>query len=272
MRILPADRGRLPGMHMSKPISIQMYTVRELTKSPDDFRRVVKDIADIGYAAIETGGMKEMKPEEFRKFLSDLGLHCSSMWAQPKREILNELVETAGTLGFKCYVGCYGPDQVKTVADCERTAAAFEEMAALLAPHGLSMCYHNHWWEFTKPADGDGRYAWDIIMSRAPQLSAQIDIYWASNFGELDVPAVVRKYASRTPLLHAKDGPLIKDQANTAVGKGKLDNAAAINSADPDVLQYIIVELDKFDGNIMDAVRDSYNYLTRAGLAHGRKQ
>jgi sugar phosphate isomerase/epimerase len=252
-----------------KPISIQLYTVRTLIKSPQEFRAVVEEIAGIGYAAVETGGTSDMKPAEFRKFLEDLGLRCSSYWAKPDRKNVQQLVDLAGELGFDCFVSCAGPDQFQTVEQCERVGAAFAEMAKLLAPHGLSMCYHNHWWEFGQP-DGE-RYGWDIMMSKAQGVKAEIDIYWASNFGEVDVPAVVRRYAARTPLLHAKDGPLVKGEPHSAVGQGRLDNGPAIQAADEGVLQYVIVELDEHEGDMMQAVRDSYAYLTRNALARGRK-
>lgn len=254
---------------MSKPISIQLYTVREIIKTPAEFRKVIQEIARIGYAGVEsgpTGGGMDRK--EYKRFLDDLGLKISSSWGQPNRENVNQIADDAAFFGYKHIAGCYGPDQVKTLADTEKTADAFEAMAQLLRPHGLTMCYHNHWWEFIEHGD---EYAWDVIMRKGPTLAGEIDCYWASNFGEVDVPELIAKYKARTPLLHVKDGPLVKDQANVAVGHGKMDIPACVAAADPKALQWLIVELDKFDGDVMDAVRDSYTYLVESGLGHGRK-
>jgi sugar phosphate isomerase/epimerase len=107
-----------------------------------------------------------------------------------------------------------------------------------------------------------------------PAVNAELDIYWASNFGVIDVPAVVSKYKSRIPLLHVKDGSLQKGDAMTAVGSGKLDVAACIKAADPKVLKYLVVELDEYVGGsdrVMDAVRESYQWLVKSGLGVGRK-
>lgn len=259
---------------MSKPISLQTYTIREIIKTPEAYRRAIERVAEIGYAGIEAGVPSHMTAEEFKRFLDDLGLRLSSSWCQPKPESVNRLIDLAGTFGFDCFVGCFGPDQFKTIEQTQKTADAFGAMAEALRPHGLRMCYHNHWWEFAYPdasALPAGRYGWDVLMERAPSLDAEIDCYWASNFGAVDVPAVIAKYRSRTPLLHVKDGPLVKDAANVAVGAGKMDTKACVAAADPGVLQWLIVELDKFDGDIMDAVRDSYTWLVENGLGHGRE-
>lgn len=254
---------------MPYPVSVQLYTVRELTRTPTDFRRVVGELAAMGYAAVETGGTGDMKLTEFKRFLDGLGLRCSSMWAQPSESNLPLLIEQAQVLGFTHYVGCWGPEQVKSPEETKKTAAAFNRMAELLEPHGLQMLYHNHAWEF---GVFDDQYAFDLLFASAPRLRCQIDTYWASNFGQVDVPRLVRKYAARTPILHIKDGPLVRDQPNTAVGEGKLDNIACINAADPSVLKWLVVELDRCaEGeDMLQICRRSLEHLRKSGLGIGR--
>lgn len=252
------------------PLSIQMYTVRELTKTPDDMRNVIRQIADIGYGGVEAGPPSDMSAKEFRTFVEDLGMKVSSTWALPTAETIQSVVDLAGDLGVTCLVSCWGPEHFASLDAIRETADAFERAAQLLKPHGLEMLYHNHWWEFD--AKVDGRYGWDVLFDHAPTLQCEIDLYWASNFGEVDVPAVVRQYADRTPLVHVKDGPLVKDEPNTAVGHGKADMVAAVGAANPDRLQWLVVELDAYvrgHENMMEAVRDSYAYLTQSGLAQG---
>jgi sugar phosphate isomerase/epimerase len=139
-------------------------------------------------------------------------------------------------------------------------------MAEIARSRGLTMCYHNHYWEFVRYADG--RYGWDVLMDEAPALCGQIDLYWASNFGAVDVPALVRRYAARTPLVHVKDGPLKKDEPNTAVGGGAMDIPACVRAADPAVLTWLVVELDRCaeGGDMLEIVRQSARYLQVTGL------
>lgn len=261
---------------MPAPISLQMYTVRELSKSPDDYRTIVRAIADIGYVGIEAGPPKDMKPAEFRQFVEDLGMVISSSWSVPTKDDLNKTLDLAEALGVKHLAGGWSADHFTTLDEVKNTADHFQRAAELLAPHGIELCYHNHWWEFGKLQDaaGQSRYGWDVLMELAPSLNCEIDLYWASNFGEVDVPALVKRYAIRTPLVHAKDGPLVKGQPHTAVGSGKFNVASALRATDPARLQWVVVELDEYVGgiaNVMDAVRESYRWLTSNGLARGRR-
>jgi len=57
----------------------------------------------------------------------------------------------------------------------------------------------------------------------------------------------------------------------TAVGKGVLDFPAIIAAADPNVLDWLIVELDSCGTDMTEAVQDSYTYLIENGLAAGNK-
>jgi sugar phosphate isomerase/epimerase len=255
---------------MPLPLSIQLYTVRELTKTPADFRKVVSEIAKIGYAGVETAGFGDMSAKEFATFLGDNGIVCSSIWANITPENVTEIVDRCRTLNVRDVVSCVGPDQFKTIEDAKKVADDFERQAELLAPHGINFCYHNHWWEF-EPLNGTT--GWEVLFSRTKTLKCQIDMYWASNFGEVDVPALIRKYAARTPLYHVKDGPLVKGQPHTAVGKGKHDITSCIKAVDEQSARWLIVELDDYVGghpNMMDAVRDSHAWLTQTGLARGR--
>lgn len=255
---------------MPFPISLQLYTVRDLLKN--DYWGTLKQIADIGYVAIEGGPPEGTSVAEFKKVLADYGMHVSSTWAWPSDQNLANLADKAKQYGFKFYTNGFGADQLKTREQIRQAGEKLAASAKLLAGQGLTFCVHNHAWEFDKV---DGELVYDLLLDAAgPAVNAELDIYWASNFGAIDVPAVISKYKSRIPLLHVKDGSLRKGDAMTAVGSGSLDVAACIKAADPDVLKYLVVELDHYVGgneHVMDAVRDSYQWLVKSGLGVGRK-
>jgi hypothetical protein len=54
-----------------------------------------------------------------------------------------------------------------------------------------------------------------------------------------------------------------------AVGSGKVDYKQIIPSVQ-NTAHWLIVELDRTDGDMIEAVRGSYQYLVGEGLAHGR--
>jgi len=245
-----------------KPVALQLYSVREQAKG--DFFRTLKEVAQAGYKGVEPAGLHGYEPHEVRRVLDDLGLVvCSEHIKRDLLDDVNQLVETAQALGDNHVITGVGRDEFAS-ADAIKTAAeTFQKAAEALKPHGLTLGYHNHYWEMDRV---DGKYGLEIFLDAAPDVLAQIDVYWASNFGQVDVPALIGKYASRTLTLHLKDGPLVQKAAHTAVGAGKMDIPACVNAADPDTLKWLIVELDSCDGDMMLAVRDSAKYLHDSGL------
>ena len=75
---------------------------------------------------------------------------------------------------------------------------------------------------------------------------------------------MVRRFRDRIHLMHVKDGPLEEGKPMVPAGEGKVDIPACISAADPNKLDWLIVELDEFDGPMMEAVKRSHAYL--AGL------
>ena len=249
---------------MSKPISIQLYTVRE--ECARDFPATLREIASIGYKGVEFAGLHGMAAKDIAALIHELGMTTSSSHvALPTRENINELVDQEKTLGNDLLISGFGPDQFKTADDCKRSAERFQEAAALTQQHGMRFGCHNHWWEFHTV---DGRLAYDIVLEAAPDLQAEVDVYWVA-YGKADPVDVVRRYKSRIPVLHIKDGPLEENKPHLPVGAGKMDIPAIVNAADPNVLKWLIVELDHFAGEMMMAVSESYKYLTSHGLAEG---
>lgn len=252
---------------MAQPLSIQLYSVRETAAK--DFVGVLKGIAAIGYRGVEFAGLHGHKPGDLRRVLDDLGLAASSTHAAlPTKDNLQETVDTAGALGYTMVISGKGPGDFKTLDAVQAAADQFQQGADLLKGTGLRLGYHNHWWEMERFGD---RFGLEVFLDRAPDVFSQVDVYWACNFGAVDVPALVRRHAARIPLLHLKDGPLVKDQPHTAVGRGRMRMRPIVEAADPGVLEWLVVELDSCATDMMQAVRDSYAYLTGEGLAEGKR-
>jgi sugar phosphate isomerase/epimerase len=61
-------------------------------------------------------------------------------------------------------------------------------------------------------------------------------------------------------LLHIKDGPLQREAPMVAIGDGKMEFQKVIPAGDPHT-EWLIVELDRCAGNMLDAVARSLKYL-----------
>lgn len=261
-----SERSAKRSKHL-KPISIQLYTVREVASK--DFPGTLKTIADIGFKGVEYAGLHGHDAKEIAKLVSDLGMKASSSHTGlPTAESVGGIVETEVALGNTRVISGFGPDAFKTADAVKEAAAKFNKASELLKPHGMTFGMHNHWWEFDKV---DGKLIYDILLAEAPDMFSELDVYWTA-FGHADPVEVVSKNKSRLPLLHIKDGMLEEGKhVHTAVGSGKLDIPAIIGAADPNVLEWVVVELDACDTDMVEAVRKSYEYLTSTGLAEGNK-
>lgn len=248
------------------PISVQLYSLREEAKK--DFGGVLKTVADAGYAGVEPVGLHGMKPAGVRKILDDLGLVASSTHGPfPSPENVNEIVDVAKALGYTRHISGVGPKDCETLETTLDAARRAQGAADLLAGTGVTFGLHNHWWEFDK--DFDGKTPHDVIMENAPGVFAEVDTYWVA-VGGPDAAEVVKKLGGRAPLLHIKDGPVDREKAMTAVGAGKMDWPAVIGAA-ADSTEWLVVELDRCDTDMAEAVAESCRYLTSNGLARGRE-
>ena len=78
-------------------------------------------------------------------------------------------------------------------------------------------------------------------------------------------------------MLHIKDGPAVWRESladdnpdpMVAVGKGTQDFPAIVKAAAGNT-EWMIVEMDKTDGDVFAALKESYEYLVKNGMATGR--
>ncbi|BDI34509.1 sugar phosphate isomerase [Capsulimonas corticalis] len=251
---------------MSTPLSIQLYTLREEAKK--DFFGVLEMLAETGYKGVEFAGLHDKTATEVAAKLADLGLKTSSSHVGfPTSENIHELADTEKTLGNSLLISGFGPDDFKDSEALTQTIDRFQTAVALVKAEGLKFGIHNHWWEFTTI---DGRLAYETLLEAVPDLFGELDVYWVA-VGGLNVADLIARNAARLPLLHIKDGPGVQGQAHVAVGSGTLDFAPIVAAADPNVLEWLVVELDECDTDMTEAVKQSYKFLTESGLASGNK-
>jgi len=251
-------------MEEMKPISIQLYTVREQANDGNHMQ-VLQRIADIGYKGVEGHGYG-MTPPEFRRVVGDMGMVVSSYFGPfPDPDKINEFIDTAKGLGVTQTVSGLWIEDFDSVDSIRRTADRVGPALAALRAEGLNFSLHNHWMEFEMV---DGRWAIEHLLEMVPELNLEIDIYWCAAFGANDPAAVVAKYRDRAPLLHVKDGPLVKGEPHVAVGAGAMDIPGVLEAGDP---EWLVVELDECAGDMMSAVEESYLYLVGNELASGNK-
>ena len=241
---------------MTRPLSVQLYTVRDLIGEDRD--GVLRQIADRGYQAVEPF-QPTADPEGFRKVADDLGLRVSSAHAMG---LLDEdpapVFDAIATLGTDLAIVPAGipAEEFTTREGLARTADRLNALAEKAAAHGLRLGYHNHWWEFEPVLDG--KHGLEVLAELlSPEVFLEVDTYWAA-VGGADVPKVLRGLGERVRAIHVKDGPVRQGEPHTAVGGGVMPVAEVLAAAPR---AWRVVELDTCATDIMQALADSSAYL-----------
>lgn len=246
---------------MPKPISIQLFSVRE-QMSEDPWGTLAR-IAEMGYPGVEPFNVPGGDPAAAYRRIADLGMVVSAFQGGiPVGDSKNELLDAAAAFGTTRVV-CpfYNGENFQSMDALKETADLFREAADNCAERGITFGYHNH--DFELSTHLEGKPALLQLAALVPALHFTVDTYWVKVGGE-DPVQVVRTLGKQANLLHIKDGPLVKEEAMTAAGQGKM-NFPPIVEAAPNA-QWLVVELDRCDTDMMEAVRQSLQYLVENGL------
>lgn len=245
------------------PLSIQLYTVRNLFA--EDLPGTLESLAEVGFAQVEPFGFTS-SAEELAENLPRLGLTAPTAHISLLGADLPAVFRAAQRIGISTvFDPMIDPARWSTRESVEKIAAELKTVAEQAADYGLRVGYHNHAFELESRIDGVT--ALEVFAEAAGDaLDLEVDTYWAE-VGGVEAIGLLEALGERVKALHIKDGPRTKENKDqVALGSGGMA-IPEILAAAPQALA--VVELDDFDGDIREAVRDSYRYLTQNGLAGG---
>jgi sugar phosphate isomerase/epimerase len=199
------------------PVGVELYSVKEDCKK--DFRGTIAAIAQMGYAGVEFAGYWNYPATEIRKWLDADGIVAcgshtpSEMVLSPEK--LKATIEFNQTIGNKFIIV---PDMSgATRAIWIEKAKKFNDIAAQLAPLGLSIGYHSHFHDFHAV---EGVLPWEIFGENTnPEIILQLDTSNCVDGGG-DPVAELKKFPGRTRSIHIKPnggGP------EAVIGEDKID-------------------------------------------------
>jgi len=245
---------------MPPQIGVQLYSVRE--QLAQDFVGTMKRIAEIGFAGVETAFFDEtVKPKEAKRLFDDLGLtviaaHCPMPLGEQQEFTLSLLDDLQCQRAI--WHGWAEDARYQTLAGIHELAALYNEANSVCRANGLTFGLHNHWWEFEQT---EGVLRSDSLR---PLLDStiffELDTYWIRTAGQNPAQVII-ELGSRAPLLHLKDGQATQEGVMVPIGTGSMDTPAIVRAAQ-NTAEWLIVELDAVEGDIFDALTQSYRYLT----------
>jgi sugar phosphate isomerase/epimerase len=236
-------------------LSVQLYSVREQFAA--DPRGTLERLAAIGFTQVEPYGVVE-NLAALRGGLPAAGLTAPTAHARLIGADQAAVFAAAADCGIGVVIDpMVKPEHWQDPAGITATAAALNGAAKIAAGYGVTVGYHNHWWELASTIDG--RYAFEVFAAQLdPELVLEVDTYWATA-GGADAPQLLRRLGGRVRAIHVKDGGLATDgSGQTPAGQGRVPVAEVLAAA-PDALR--VVEFDRYDGDIYAGLAASYAFL-----------
>ncbi|MFZ7087033.1 sugar phosphate isomerase/epimerase family protein [Curtobacterium sp. RRHDQ10] len=240
---------------MVSPLSVQLYTVRDAIAT--DLPGTLQRLADIGFMQVELFGYTD-RADDYVTALQDAGLIAPSAHARLLGEDVESIFAASTKLGVDTVIDPHIDEARWTTRDdVEAIAHELSRVAERAADHGLAVGYHNHAFELSNRIDGVP--ALQVFADALhDDVVLELDTYW-SEVGGVPAAPFLEVLGDRVQFLHVKDGPkTMDDTEQTAVGAGSMP-IAAILAAAPNALR--VVELDDHDGDVFQAVADSYAFL-----------
>ncbi len=258
-------------------LAVQMYTVRDYTKTARDLAETLAKIRAIGYPAVQlsavgamNGDAPEVNVKTARQMLDDNGLSCIAThraW-DALRDAADAEIAFHQTLGcaFTAIGGLpkeYGERGAAGYADFVRDAAP---VIARLKAAGIGWGYHNHAHEFAPAAAPGGPILLDTFVDEGgPDFCLELDLYWAWHAGA-DPAALLRRCAGRVPVIHLKDKAVVtgeREPVMAPIGEGNLPWGNSILPACREAgVRWYAVEQDVCRRDPFDCLRASFDFLS----------
>jgi sugar phosphate isomerase/epimerase len=218
-------------------IGVQAYTYRN--SFPNGVAATLDTIQALGITEMEGPNPKNTEPAEFKKMLDERHITMPSIGADYTK-IVNDpqsVVQLAKLFESKYVMVAWIPHgKTFTIDDAKKAVADFNTAGKILKDNGITLCYHNHGYEFGPY--GDGTLFDYIAQNTMPEyVSFEMDVLWAFH-GGADPAQLLYKYKRRWKLIHLKD--IRKGIANDLTGGTDTKNDVALGTGQiniPEVLK-----------------------------------
>jgi sugar phosphate isomerase/epimerase len=271
-------------------VGVQLYSVRDNMKTPQDALETLKQLASAGYGYVEHANYRERKfygytVTEFKKILDDLNLKMRSghtvltaqHWDDSKSDftdVWKNTVEDAATVGQKYVISPWLDEKLRTDADkLKKFMDVFNKSGELCQKYNMKFGYHNHDFEVSTKIGDETLYDFIIKNTDPKFVTQQIDIgnMYGSGGRALEI---IKKYPGRFESMHVKDE--IKAQKgemagepyeSTVLGKGVLDVKAIVDYAKKNGgTTDFIIEQESYQGKApIDCVKEDLNVMKKWG-------
>ncbi len=252
-------------------IGAQLYTVREHTKTLEDFAKTLEKIATIGYRVVQVSGTCPYDPQWLKEQCDRLGLVCALTHYNMDRiaHETDQVVEEHKRFG--CHyigIGCMRNAMRNGLDDYTDFVNTYKPAGQRIAQLGCKLMYHNHDMEFARYPNSKMTYLERLANDFTPdELGFTLDTFWVQSGG--GNPAQwIRKLAGRVPCVHLKDMTIVDGKRRMApVYEGNMDFDAILEACEFARTKYLLVEQDdSYEEDPFVCLEKSYANLKSKGL------
>lgn len=257
---------------MSK-LAVQMFTVREQTKTAADLARTLKQIAAIGYPAVQvsavgamSGDAPEVDAATMRRMLDDNGLRCIAThrpWERLRTDPQAEIDFHLALGTSYCAIGGIPTDYERSFAGYRLWLEDARTVIDALSPAGIRFGHHNHSHEFFRP-ERHGKTLEDILIDEGPaSLMLELDLYWIEHSGT-NCQRILERCHGRVPVIHLKDKE-VESGNNTRmapIGEGNMDWDHILPACEAAGVDWYAVEQDNCYRDPFDCLKSSFDFLS----------
>nr|MDD6334933.1 sugar phosphate isomerase/epimerase [bacterium] len=250
---------------MYPKIAAQLYTVRNLCKTPENTLHTFKRLQQIGFETVQVSAICPMPAQQLKDICDETGMHICVTHTAFDRILEDTDAVIADHKLWNCrYIGLGSmPEEFR----CEGGVDAFYKKvitaARKIRDAGLLFCYHNHRFEFE-------RFGGQTMLERMDELFAAdelgfiLDTHWIQA-GGASPAKVIAQFAHRTPIVHLKDTQIVSDTRRyAAVGEGNLDWDAIFAVCKETGVEYYPIEQDDCYGrDPVDCLKASFEFAAK---------
>lgn len=254
---------------MAGNLGVELYTVRDtITKEPE---KDLKAIEAIGYREVEVvyATLEKIWPALQQTKLRAVSAHVDTAIFMEGGTKLDEAIGALREKGFQYIVLPYVPPSERGGLDTfKKLAEVLNKSGEKAKAAGLTLCYHNHAFEF-EPMGGTTGLETMLKETDKRLVSLELDVFWVSVAGHKPVE-LMKRHADRIALLHLKDKaagvPMqfnenVEKTAFKEVGKGTVDFAGILSEASRIGVKNYFVEQDQTPGDPLDSLKVSFEFL-----------
>jgi sugar phosphate isomerase/epimerase len=213
---------------------------RELAR---DYPETLRQLAAMGYGTFgfrlypyPPGTTAEPSPLEKASMVRDAGMTVGVVRLSVRNPDYRRELAQAAAIGATIVALTTAPIYITgqlgqaTRADLDAWIPQLQRLGELAREHGLTLAYHNHWFDFF-PLGGEVPLYLIARMIPPSVLSFEVDLAWCW-YGGVAPLDLLAKFGPRVVSMHFKDidrthGRSITDHA-VAVGSGEMDYAALL--------------------------------------------